>query len=113
MKQRSQYSDYAKGWEIRGSIPGSGKRFLSSTKRPHQLWGRANLILNGYWGSLKGEKWPGREAGASPPSRDDVKMSAALPVPPPPRSLQGVERDDFTFTFLRNVAHKLNTKTYY
>jgi len=40
----------------RSSILSEGKRFLSSPKRPHRLWGTQSLLFNGYEGSLPGCK---------------------------------------------------------
>jgi hypothetical protein len=34
----------------RGSIPGRGKRCISSQKRWDRLWGPPSLLFNGYWG---------------------------------------------------------------
>ena len=46
-----QSSDYTTGWEIRGSVPGRIKIFLSSPKYPDWLWGPPNFLFNGHWHS--------------------------------------------------------------
>jgi hypothetical protein len=43
----SRYSD---GLDGGSSIPGRGKVFFSSPKRPDRLWGPLSLLSNGYWG---------------------------------------------------------------
>ena len=40
----------------RRSILSERKRFLSSPKRPHRLWGTHSLLFNGYEGSLPARK---------------------------------------------------------
>jgi hypothetical protein len=37
------------GMDGGGSIPGRGKIFFLTPQRPEQLWGLANLLLNGYF----------------------------------------------------------------
>jgi hypothetical protein len=42
------YSDYATGYSV--SIPGRGIRIFTPPQRPHQLWGPASFLSNGYRG---------------------------------------------------------------
>jgi hypothetical protein len=37
------------GLDDRGSIPGGGYEFFSSTPCPDRLWGPPSLLSNGYW----------------------------------------------------------------
>jgi hypothetical protein len=62
----------------RGSIPGRGKRFLSSLQRPDRLWGPPSLLSNGYRRLSPGIKRPRREADRSPPSSAQVKNGEAV-----------------------------------
>jgi len=62
----NRYSDHATGCTIRGSIPCKGERYLSSPKRPEQLWGPPSLLSLGI-------KREGREVGPSPPTSTEVK----------------------------------------
>jgi len=39
--------DQATVWTIRSSVPGSSKRFFSSQKLSHRLWGSAQLLFYG------------------------------------------------------------------
>lgn len=52
--KRSWYSDWMRGWTVRGSNPGGGNRFLSSRKRPYRLRGPPTIIFCGYRGSSPG-----------------------------------------------------------
>jgi len=38
------------GLDDRGSIPGTGRDFLSSPPRPDWLWGSSSFLSNGYRG---------------------------------------------------------------
>ena len=58
-RQLSQYSDYATGWTIRGSIPGMTKNVLSSPKCRDRLWGPFNVVYNGNRCSFPGVKADG------------------------------------------------------
>jgi len=42
------------GWMFPCSIPGMGKKFFFSSKRPDWLWGPHSFLLIGYWGSFRG-----------------------------------------------------------
>ena len=55
------------------SNPGKGKRFFSSSKYPHRLWGPPSLLLNGYRGFLLWVNQSQREVNHSPPSSPQVK----------------------------------------
>jgi hypothetical protein len=48
---------------------------VSSSKRPHSVWGPPNLLLNGYRGSFPVVKRPGLEADRSFPSRPKVEWN--------------------------------------
>jgi hypothetical protein len=61
---------YSYGQDDRISIPGTGKRFLSSPQRPDRLWG-------------PGVKRSGREADHLLPSSAEVKNSGAIISTPP------------------------------
>ena len=52
-------TDRATSWTVRGLNPGCGKKFLSSSKRPHRLWFPPSLR-------------PGREADHSSPFGAEV-----------------------------------------
>jgi hypothetical protein len=51
---RSLGSDWATGWTFRGSIPGKGKKFFFSSKRPDRLWDPHSFLVSEYWGSFRG-----------------------------------------------------------
>jgi hypothetical protein len=38
------------GLDIKGSIPGRGKRFFFSPQHPDWILGQPTLLSNGYWG---------------------------------------------------------------
>jgi len=54
----SHCSDWAMGKVIRDSIPGRGKRFLSSLKCPDWLWGPSSLLFSRYQGCSLGVEQP-------------------------------------------------------
>jgi len=49
---RGIHSDYAVGWTIWGSMPGTGNRFVSSPKHPDRLWDPHSPLFYGYQGLL-------------------------------------------------------------
>jgi hypothetical protein len=60
-REPRQLSDIAPGYGLddRGSIPGRGWEFFSSTPCPERLWGLPSLLSNGYrglfsWGKAAG-----------------------------------------------------------
>jgi hypothetical protein len=55
-----------------GSIPYSGKGFLSFSKLPGQLWNPDSLVSSAYRDYFFGLKRPEREADQSPPCRAEV-----------------------------------------
>jgi hypothetical protein len=65
------------GLDGRGSKPGRGKIFLSSTSST------PTLGPNAYWGAVfPGVKWPDLEGDHSPPSSAEVKNGGAIyPLP--------------------------------
>jgi hypothetical protein len=57
-------------------IPGSSKRFLSSSKDPNLLWGPPSLIYSGYNGLFTPQvKRPDRGADHSLPSSAGLRMT--------------------------------------
>lgn len=52
---------------------GKGKILFSSPKFPDWIWDPPSLLLNGYCGTLRGTKRPGREVHQSSPSNAQVK----------------------------------------
>jgi hypothetical protein len=66
-----------------GSIPGRGKRFVSSAEHPYRLWDLPSQpSIQWVPGALSpGVKWPGHEANHSPPSSAEVKNVEAMPPP--------------------------------
>jgi hypothetical protein len=72
---------------INGSIPGRGKRFLSSAKGPDQLF-------SGYWDSLQWVKRPARDANHSTPPGTEAKNDWSC-ASTPTACLHGMDRDNF------------------
>jgi hypothetical protein len=62
--------------DVRGSIPGEGWEFFSSTSCSDQLWSTPPPAS--YPSLSVGVKWPGREAEHSPPSSAEVKQCVEL-----------------------------------
>jgi hypothetical protein len=90
-------------WMTRVQFPGGNDAILFFfLLHPVQLWGPLDLLLNGYWGTYPGVKWPGCEADHSPLSSAKVKNAWSYTSTP-----QYVfmllclvkHRDNFTFTF--------------
>jgi hypothetical protein len=50
LRNRDSKTGIPRGYErdSRGSIPGWGKRLLSTPQRPHRLWGPPRLLSDGY-----------------------------------------------------------------
>jgi len=46
------HSDYAMGWTIWGSMPGTGNRLVSSPKHPDRLWDPHSPLFYRYQGLL-------------------------------------------------------------
>ena len=46
--------------------------------RSDRLWVPPSLLYNGYWVSLPGVKWPGRDIDYPPPSKTKVKERVEL-----------------------------------
>jgi hypothetical protein len=70
-------SDELGNW---GSIPYSGKRFVSRPQHPDRLCGPPSLLTNEYSGGGLSPwiKRPGREADYSAPATTEVKNGGAL-----------------------------------
>jgi hypothetical protein len=72
------------GLDCRGSIPGRGKKFLSS-QLPGRLWGQPSVVASGYRGAIsRWVKRPGRDADHSHPSSAEVRNGGA--ISPHPRT---------------------------
>jgi hypothetical protein len=94
------YSDWLRAGrsDDRGSIPGGGWEFFSSTPCTDQLWCSPSLLSNGYPGALcLGLKRPGREADHSFPSSAEVKEYVSMVLCLVKR------RDNFTFTIWQSL----------
>ena len=76
----------------RGSSLSSGKKFFSSTKRPDQLYDRANLLLNRYRRPVV--KRPGIEVGYSSPPSAEAKNECSYTTISP--YAFNVWKDNFT-----------------
>ena len=63
--QLSRYSDWLRGWTVRGSNPGGGEIFRTC---PDQPWGPPSLLYNGYRIFPGGKERQGRDADPSPTS---------------------------------------------
>jgi len=57
-----------------GSNHGRGRKFLSSVKRPHQLWGPPFFLFIGYQRSSVRTKWPGLRVDHLPPCSAGVYL---------------------------------------
>jgi hypothetical protein len=77
-----------------------GSRIFSSPCLPDRLWGRPNLLSNGYWGIISpGVKRPELEADHSPPTSAEVKK-IWIYAPTPPYAVMTwclVKHRDFIF----------------
>jgi hypothetical protein len=83
MKQIWNPRNYLSVLRACGSIPGRGKKFLSSPQRPDWLWDQHGLLCNGYRGALSpGVNRPGREADHSPPSNGGQEWWKYTSIPP-------------------------------
>jgi hypothetical protein len=61
------------GIDDRGSIPGGGRDFFSSSPPSNRLWGPPSLVSNGVLGApFPGIKRPEREADYSLPSNAEI-----------------------------------------
>jgi hypothetical protein len=73
----SQTTGY--GLDGRSSIPGRGKRFLSSPQCPDRLSGSPSLVSNGHREDLSpGVKWQEREADQAITPSAEVKNDGAI-----------------------------------
>ena len=82
----------------RGSIPASGNKLISSTKRPDRLSGPLSILFNGHRPSLPRVKRPGREAEHSSHLAPRLRMERAV-TPFPPTCLHGVHMDNPSLHF--------------
>jgi hypothetical protein len=87
------------GWD---SIPGRGKRFLTSAQRPVRFWGplkRPIQLIT--WALLPGLKRQRSKADCSPPSNAEAKKGGAIPPLPHISSWRDAllikQRANFTF----------------
>jgi hypothetical protein len=83
---------------IQGSIPGRGKRFLSSPKCPDWLWGPSSLLFSRYQGCSLGVKQP-KELSCWLTSSNGWSCTCTLPV-----CFCVMHRDNFSYlTFTLHV----------
>jgi len=75
----SRYSDWLRGWKVRGSNPGGGDIFRTCPERP---WIPPSLLYNGYRLFSGGKERPGRDADPSPILVPWSKKSSIIPLLP-------------------------------
>ena len=81
----------AMSWTLRGVNPGSGKKVLSSSKRPYRLWLSPSLRFTGCLGSFMRLMRPGCEAYHPSPFGAEVTNKWSC-TPAPSIYLNGVSR---------------------
>jgi hypothetical protein len=82
-----------------GSNSGKDKRFFSSQKCPHRVWGPRTLLFGGCHGSCLVAKKPGRVIKHATPSNAAEVMNKRSYNSNPPVCLCAVRRKNCTFYF--------------
>jgi hypothetical protein len=82
-------------WNIQGSKPGGGKKFVSSPKLQDWFWKPSNLLLTGYRISFPRVKWPGCRVKNSPLGSTEFKNEWSY-TSTPPICLHGVDTENVT-----------------
>ena len=72
-RKRSECTDWAMGWTVRGSILGGGMGYFFST-HPDRFCFPPILVFNWYVISSRAVKRPGHEVNNSPPSGPAVEI---------------------------------------
>ena len=94
--------DWAIGWMCKGLIPASGTRYFSSLKYPHWLWADDQASYpRGTGSSLHEIKQLGYEFDRALPTGAIIGNEWRSYTSTSPICLCGMNRENFTSTFLR------------